>query len=282
MKFELYRKVKKDGKRIIAYNIGKDYREQPYTSPKLEKFFWRKDENHESDLAIILGGRPPSNDFFYMQTERPVLKFMGRGHEKMVSVSQPMFSCGKDTGIKSILFGEYPQTVASSSVSSELENLFNKGKLKKSGKTYTFDKRYKNADFLGFTSKHFEKIEPLKFAEYQYNDGTKYIRIEARTRYEYLYVSKSCNPPKIDDERVKNVDSSYMKFLGLTSMSADEIKGYALIKSYSPSNRLLSYIFKIEKEKDFILSDNEHIEAGKIYWVKIEPIEWCNFALLLQ
>ena len=68
-------------------------------------------------------------------------------------------------------YGAYPQTVASKSVSQELEVQYQKNALKTTGKTYTFDSAELDAYNTGFT--------PRNCAEYSFA-GKKYVRIEGK------------------------------------------------------------------------------------------------------
>ncbi|MGN0973675.1 MAG: AAA family ATPase [Bacilli bacterium] len=69
-------------------------------------------------------------------------------------------------------FGEYPQYAASSWMQNTLNSEYNRGSLKTTGKTYTFDSvRFDDYD---------KKMEPVTYNEYEYN-GEKYIRLMANS-----------------------------------------------------------------------------------------------------
>lgn len=70
-------------------------------------------------------------------------------------------------GIVEVEFGEYPQTIAPKSIASDLERLYQNGRLTKTGKTYTTDSRKYD--------KYDADFQPRNFDEYEYN-GKKYIR----------------------------------------------------------------------------------------------------------
>ena len=105
---------------------------------------------------------------------RPIVKF---------SSIKPMVSDFKvcDDGIKEALFGEYPDTIADESISSELEKIynFNLGIGIMTEKEYTVDKTYSYHDNIPF----FKKIYPEYFYE-----GKKYVRVPVSS---YLSHSKS-------------------------------------------------------------------------------------------
>ena len=73
--------------------------------------------------------------------------------------------------VQVVEFGEYPQTIASESVTRELEQAFSRGQLQTTGKKYTFD-----GEALDAYDKPFKAKE---YAEYQHS-GKRYIRVEAK------------------------------------------------------------------------------------------------------
>jgi hypothetical protein len=73
--------------------------------------------------------------------------------------------------IQVVEYGEYPQTVAADNVNRELEQALKAGKLKETGKKYTFDAEKHDAYDKPFKAK--------ECAEYQHN-GKRYIRVEAK------------------------------------------------------------------------------------------------------
>ena len=70
--------------------------------------------------------------------------------------------------IMTVLYGEYPQVIASDNIQKILEDIFKNKELIRTGKNYTYDTKINNAP--GFT--------PRKYPEYEL-DGKKYVRIEA-------------------------------------------------------------------------------------------------------
>lgn len=70
-------------------------------------------------------------------------------------------------GIKEVLYGEYPQTIVDESSSRILEEAYNIGSVKLTGKSYTTD----SVNFTDYST----SFQPRTHAEYEYN-GRKYIR----------------------------------------------------------------------------------------------------------
>ena len=79
-----------------------------------------------------------------------------------ISVTSPI------SGVKEVIYGEYPQTKVDETLSNELEKNYSKGSIKKTGKTYSTDSV--NYDYYGFS------FAPRSHDELEYN-GKKYIRI---------------------------------------------------------------------------------------------------------
>ena len=77
----------------------------------------------------------------------------------------------KISGVQVVEYGEYPQTIAPEEINQALESAFSSGKLKATGKKYTFDGEEMDAYDTPFSAK--------EYAEYQHN-GKRYIRVEAR------------------------------------------------------------------------------------------------------
>ena len=71
------------------------------------------------------------------------------------------------SGIKEILYGEYPQTIVDENYSRELERVYNNGSLKTTGKNYTTDSVKNQYTYISFRAR--------THTEYEYNGG-KYIR----------------------------------------------------------------------------------------------------------
>lgn len=71
------------------------------------------------------------------------------------------------SGIKEIEYGEYPQTIVNENYSRELENAYNNGNLRITGKSYTTD----SVNYQDFN----KSFQARTHTEYEYN-GSKYIR----------------------------------------------------------------------------------------------------------
>lgn len=77
-------------------------------------------------------------------------------------------------GTEEVEYGEYPQYAPDSDVQRRLENEYNNGNLRQTGRNYTFDKtEYDDYD---------QYFQPVTYEEYDYN-GKKYIRIRANSDY---------------------------------------------------------------------------------------------------
>lgn len=77
-------------------------------------------------------------------------------------------------GTEEVEYGEYPQYAPDSDVQRRLENEYQRGNLRQTGKDYTFDKT-KYDDYSQY-------FQPVTYEEYDYN-GKKYIRIRANSDY---------------------------------------------------------------------------------------------------
>lgn len=88
-------------------------------------------------------------------------------------------------GVQVVEFGEYPQSIAPQTVSSELEQLFSSAALQTTGKTYTFDKNKFHAYSQPFRAK--------EYAEYRHGDK-RYIRVEAQPHSDNSVLSTGQKP----------------------------------------------------------------------------------------
>ena len=78
-----------------------------------------------------------------------------------------------ENGIIEVEYGWYPQYAVSNDMAKELEQAYNSGILKKTGKTYTTDSRKRSEDDIPF--------DPMQHEEYEYM-GKKYIRFFYRNQ----------------------------------------------------------------------------------------------------
>ena len=74
-----------------------------------------------------------------------------------------------------VKYGEYPQYAPDASIQKRLEEAYQKGKLKVTGRDYTFDETKAES--------YSQEFQPVKYKEYEY-DGKKYVRVEANLCYE--------------------------------------------------------------------------------------------------
>lgn len=77
-------------------------------------------------------------------------------------------------GTKEVEYGEYPQYAPDSDVQKRLENEYQRGNLRQTGRNYTFDK----TEYDDYS----QYFQPVTYDEYDYN-GKKYIRIRANSDY---------------------------------------------------------------------------------------------------
>lgn len=77
-------------------------------------------------------------------------------------------------GTEEVEYGEYPQYAPDSDVQRRLENEYQRGNLRQTGRDYTFDK----TEYDDYS----QYFQPVTYEEYDYN-GKKYIRIRANSDY---------------------------------------------------------------------------------------------------
>ena len=77
-------------------------------------------------------------------------------------------------GTEEVEYGEYPQYARDSDVQRRLENEYQRGNLRQTGRDYTFDK----TEYDDYS----QYFQPVTYEEYDYN-GKKYIRIRANSDY---------------------------------------------------------------------------------------------------
>ena len=99
---------------------------------------------------------------------RPILKLPDELFSEIIKDKRSLKNGGDEVD-----FGEYPQDEPPGQIVSELEREFQAGKLKQTGKHYTFDCIDPNRNY---------RFQPVKYAEYEYK-GKKYIRVRANSRH---------------------------------------------------------------------------------------------------
>lgn len=77
-------------------------------------------------------------------------------------------------GVRTVLFGEYPQYAPDKEIQEQLEREFSSNRLISTEKSYTFDGNDVNASEKPF--------KPVSYDEYQYN-GKKYVRVKVTNRF---------------------------------------------------------------------------------------------------
>lgn len=77
-------------------------------------------------------------------------------------------------GTEEVEYGEYPQYAPDSDVQRRLENEYQRGNLRQTGRDYTFDK----TEYDDYS----QYFQPVTYEEYDY-DGKKYIRVRANSDY---------------------------------------------------------------------------------------------------
>ena len=116
------------------------------------------------------------------------------------------------SGIKEILYGEYPQTIVDENYSRELERAYNNGSLRTTGKNYTTDSvRYQDYD---------TNFRPRAHTEYEYN-GSKYIRFVG---------DSNCDGEVLSDGRTIQSGNTYWVRVEPITWLVDERANIALSK----------------------------------------------------
>ncbi len=116
------------------------------------------------------------------------------------------------SGIKEILYGEYPQTIVDENYSRELERAYNNGSLRTTGKNYTTDSvRYQDYD---------TNFRPRAHTEYEYN-GSKYIRFVG---------DSNCDGEVLSDGRTIQSENTYWVRVEPITWLVDERANIALSK----------------------------------------------------
>lgn len=108
-------------------------------------------ETENNDFRILSPSSPGNSPYYRNVGCRPALYFPNKINEIEYE------------------YGEYPQWAASATIHLELEELYNRGDLLKTGKTYTTDSRKYN--------EYNKSFKELKHIEYYYK-GKKYVRVK--------------------------------------------------------------------------------------------------------
>ena len=119
------------------------------------------------------------------------------------------------SGIKEILYGEYPQTIVDEDYSYELERAYNNGSLKTTGKNYTTDL----VSWRDLYARSFN-FKARTHTEYEYNGG-KYIRFVGDSR---------CGGDVLSDGRTIKSGNAYWVRVEPITWLVDERANIALSK----------------------------------------------------
>lgn len=118
----------------------------------------------------------------------------------------------ENNGIKEVIYGEYPQWVVDQDNAKILEKMYNKGKLKTTGKNYTTDS-VKYSDYS-------EDFKAHSYIEYEYN-GEKFIRFTGNL---------NCDGKTLSDRRMAKKDEVYWVKVEPLVWLVDEIEDVAFTK----------------------------------------------------
>lgn len=125
-------------------------------------WWWTKSPDGTDDARVVIlnGFSSCYNVFIRYGGARPALPY-----SSISSISSN--GVRGASGIKEIEYGEYPQTIVNENYSRELENAYNNGNLRITGKSYTTD----SVNYQDFN----KSFQARTHTEYEYN-GSKYIR----------------------------------------------------------------------------------------------------------
>lgn len=164
----------------LALLTGGDYERSSFRTAPDEKanlrerhcWYYTRSSNHGGDVSISrIYDSVDSSDQLYCYKRsgaiRPVLLLP---NELFKEVTQNRTKGYR--GTEEVEYGEYPQYAASLYNQKLLESLYRSGKLRATGRDYTFDKtKFDDYD---------QPFQPVKYEEYEYN-YKKYIRVKANS-----------------------------------------------------------------------------------------------------
>ena len=219
-------------------------------------WWWTKSSNGDNDARVvsIIGNRYWYDVNLRNGGARPALPYSSI---QRVSSNEMRGT----SGIKEILYGEYPQTIVDENYSRELERAYNNGSLKTTGKNYTTDSvRYQDTD---------TSFKARTHTEYEYN-GSKYIRFVG---------DSNCDGEILSDSRTIKSGNAYWVCVEPIIWFVDERENIALSKKIIfagvqfKSNRNYKGKFEntdIKKFMDDFFS--KEIVSNRVY-SQIKPIE---------
>ena len=170
-------------------------------------WWWTKSSNGDNDARVvsIIGNRYWYDVNLRNGGARPALPYSSI---QRVSSNEMRGT----SGIKEILYGEYPQTIVDENYSRELERAYNNGSLKTTGKNYTTDSvRYQDTD---------TSFKARTHTEYEYNGG-KYIRFVG---------DSNCDGEVLSDGRTIKSGNTYWVRVEPITWLVDERANIALSK----------------------------------------------------
>ena len=184
-----------------------DYTSEGNTRKDRTGWWWTKSSDGYNDARIV-DGKGRRNWY------RVYLRYGGARPALPYSSIQQVSSNGVrgTSGIKEILYGEYPQTIVDENYSRELERVYNNGSLKTTGKNYTTDSvRYQDTD---------TSFKARTHTEYEYNGG-KYIRFVG---------DSNCDGEVLSDGRTIKSGNAYWVRVEPITWLVDERANIALAK----------------------------------------------------
>ena len=183
-----------------------NYTSEGNTGKDRTGWWWTKTPyNNDARVVSSYGPRDWNNVYKRFGGARPALPYSSI---QMVSSNGVRGA----SGIKEILYGEYPQTIVDENYSRELERAYNNASLRTTGKNYTTDSvRYQDTDTSFRARVH---------TEYEYN-GSKYIRFVGNS---------NCDGEVLSDGRTIQSGNAYWVRVEPIIWLVDEKANIALCK----------------------------------------------------
>lgn len=183
-----------------------NYTSEGNTGKDRTGWWWTKTPyNNDARVVSSYGPRDWNNVYKRFGGARPALPYSSI---QMVSSNGVRGA----SGIKEILYGEYPQTIVDENYSRELERAYNNASLRTTGKNYTTDSvRYQDTDTSFRARTH---------TEYKYN-GSKYIRFVG---------DSNCDGEVLSDGRTIQSGNAYWVRVEPITWLVDEKANIALCK----------------------------------------------------
>lgn len=151
---------------------GADFSKDGKSLENRTGIWWTRTDDGDNDARVVSWD---GSDGYYYVTHRRV------GYRPAFSFSSieeiaPNGVRGRNKfDVYEIEYGEYPQSAVSKSLQNDLESLFNRGSLKRTGKTYTTDSRRYTQYEAGFSKQ--------EHIEYEYN-GRRFVRVKVNSFFD--------------------------------------------------------------------------------------------------